>query len=163
VYTGQKIILFYIRNSYILRPTLLPKTPIFLAKIILYSSYILGKTWLTACESIYDLRVTLRRFTLTIATRRAWLMTITPDLPFLNIHNLFTNKRISVYLDKHFRMSLEKHKKCLSWGSTCFCVILCVFLCTGHFVMVSLNLTCLHCLQHSFFEHLFNLYLDTED
>jgi len=26
--------------------------------------------------------------------------------------------------------------------------------CTGHFVMVPLNLTCL---QHSFFEHLFNL------
>ena len=44
---GQKIILFCIRNSYILRPKL-PKTPIFLAKIILYSSYILGKTWLTA-------------------------------------------------------------------------------------------------------------------
>jgi len=47
VYKGQKMILFYIRNSYILRLKL-PKTPIFLAKIILYSSYILGKTWLTA-------------------------------------------------------------------------------------------------------------------
>ena len=46
-YKGQKMILFYIRNSYILRPKL-PKTPIFLAKIILYPSYILGKTWLTA-------------------------------------------------------------------------------------------------------------------
>jgi len=39
--------------------------------------------------------------------------------------------------------------------STCFCVILC-FWCTGHFVTVPLNLTCLHCLQHSFFEHIFN-------
>ena len=29
-----------------------------------------------------------------------------PDLPFLNIHNLFTNESISVYLDKHSRMSL---------------------------------------------------------
>jgi len=29
---------------------------------------------------------------------------------------------------------------------------------TGLFVTVSLNLTCLHCLQHSFFEHLFNVY-----
>jgi len=29
---------------------------------------------------------------------------------------------------------------------------------TGNFVMVPLNLTYLHCLQHSFFEHLFNLY-----
>jgi len=31
-----------------LRPKL-PKTPIFLVKILLSSSYILGKTWLTAC------------------------------------------------------------------------------------------------------------------
>jgi len=40
----------------------------------------------------------------------------------------------------------------------CFCVVLCVSFCTGHFVMVLLNLTYLHCLQHSLFEHLFNLY-----
>jgi len=33
-------------------------------------------------------------------------MNITPDFPFLNIHNPFTNERISVYLDKHSRMSL---------------------------------------------------------
>jgi len=26
---------------------------------------------------------------------------------FLNIHNLFTNETISVYLDKHSRMSLD--------------------------------------------------------
>jgi len=30
----------------------LPKTPIFLAKIFLHSSYILGKTWLTACKRL---------------------------------------------------------------------------------------------------------------
>jgi len=34
-------------------------------------------------------------------------MDITPGLPFLNSHNLFTNERISVYLDKHNRMSLN--------------------------------------------------------
>ena len=34
-------------------------------------------------------------------------MNITPDLPFLNIHNPFTNERISVYLDKHSRMCLD--------------------------------------------------------
>jgi len=45
-----------------------------------------------------------------------------------------------------------------SWCSMCFCVILCVSFCTGHFVMVPLNLTYLHCLQHSFLEHLFNLF-----
>ena len=33
--------------------------------------------------------------------------------------------------------------------------------CTGHFVMVPLGMTYLHCLQHSLFEHLFNLYLKT--
>jgi len=30
--------------------------------------------------------------------------------------------------------------------------------CTGHFAMVPLNLTFLHCLQHSLFDHFFNLY-----
>ena len=34
-------------------------------------------------------------------------MDITPDLPFLNIHNPFTNEKISVYLDKHNHMSLN--------------------------------------------------------
>ena len=36
----------------------------------------------------------------------SYIINITPDLPFLNIHNPFTNRRISVYLDKHNR----KHK-----------------------------------------------------
>jgi len=31
-------------------------------------------------------------------------MDITPDLPFLNIHNPFTNEKISVYFDKHNHM-----------------------------------------------------------
>jgi len=35
-------------------------------------------------------------------------MNITPDLLFLNIHNPFTNERISVYMDKHCRMSLDR-------------------------------------------------------
>ena len=59
----------------------------------------------------------------------------------------------------------EKHKNsCFflmsvaSWCATCFCVVLCAGFCTGQFVMVPLNLTYLHCLQYSFFEHLFNLY-----
>jgi len=34
-------------------------------------------------------------------------MNITPDLPFLNSYNLFTNERISVYLDKQSRTSLD--------------------------------------------------------
>jgi len=34
-------------------------------------------------------------------------MDITPGLPFLNIHNPFTNEMISVYLDKHNRMFLN--------------------------------------------------------
>ena len=37
------------------------------------------------------------------------------------------------------------------------CRSLCQF-CTGHFVMVPLNMTYLHCLKYSLFEHLFNLY-----
>ena len=39
-----------------------------------------------------------------------------------------------------------------------FCVVLCVSFFTGNFVMVPLNLTYLHCLQHPLYEHLFNLY-----
>jgi len=35
------------------------------------------------------------------------------------------------------------------WCSRCFCVVLCVFLYTDNFFMVPLNLTCLHCLHHS--------------
>jgi len=38
-----------------------------------------------------------------------------------------------------------------------FCVFACGF-CTGRFVMVPINLTCLHCLQHSFFQRRLNLY-----
>ena len=34
-------------------------------------------------------------------------MNITSDLPFLNIHNLFTNERLSVYLTEHSRMSSD--------------------------------------------------------
>ena len=41
---------------------------------------------------------------------------------------------------------------------TCFCVVLCVSFCAGHFVTAPLNLTYRNCLQHSLFEHLFNLY-----
>jgi len=40
--------------------------------------------------------------------------------------------------------------------TSCF-VMFCVF-CTGHFVMVPINWTCPHCLQHFFFEHIFHLY-----
>jgi len=47
-----------------------------------------------------------------------------------------------------------------SWCSMCFCVVLCVGFCTGYFVMVALNMTHVHYLQHSFFEHRFNLYYD---
>jgi len=47
-----------------------------------------------------------------------------------------------------------------SWCCKSFCVVPCVSFCTGHFVMVPLNMTYLHCLQHSLFEHLqFILYL----
>jgi len=44
-----------------------------------------------------------------IATRPIYKQNTILDLSFLNIHNPFTNKRISVYmyLDKHSRMSLD--------------------------------------------------------
>ena len=42
-------------------------------------------------------------------------------------------------------------------GMHVLCCSNCLF-CMGYFVMVPLNLTDLHCLQHFFFEHLFNVY-----
>jgi len=44
------------------------------------------------------------------------------------------------------------------WNSVCSELGLFDGSCTGHFVMVPLNLACLHCLQHSFFE-LLNIYI----
>jgi len=46
----------------------------------------------------------------------------------------------------------------MPWCCKSVCVVPCVSFCTGHFVMVPLNMTYLHCLPHSLFEHLFNLY-----
>jgi len=40
-------------------------------------------------------------------TVEAFVIDITQDLPFLNIHNLFTNERISVYFDKHSRIVVD--------------------------------------------------------
>ena len=49
----------------------------------------------------------------------------------------------------------------MSFVSWCFCVVLFCF-CTGHFDMVPLNVTCLQCLKHSFFEHFFQFILSIE-
>ena len=49
-----------------------------------------------------------------------------------------------------------------SWCHSCFCAVLCVCFRTGHFVVVPLNLTCQHCLQHSFFELLLRFFLQTK-
>ena len=62
----------------------------------------------------------------------------------------------------HFEKQKRKQKQrnpnvCCVMVLYLFCVVLGVGL-PGHFVMVPLNLTYLHCLQHSFFECLFNLY-----
>jgi len=55
---------------------------------------------------------------------------------------------------RKIRKTQKKQMYVASWCCMCFCVVLCVSFCTGHFVMVPLNLTYLHCL----FEHLFHLY-----
>ena len=50
-------------------------------------------------------------------------------------------------------ISLCLLRRCLLrvlWCSVCFC--------TGHFVMVPINLICPHCLQHFFFDYLLHLY-----
>ena len=82
------------------------------------------------------------------------------SIRFANIYSILSSINIYPLLNT----VLKTHKKVVFWMSvaywcsTCFCIVLCVFLCTDHFVIVPFKLTCLHCLQHSFFEHLFNLY-----
>jgi len=49
------------------------------------------------------------------------------------------------------------------YNYVCYTLLFCIVrvcLHTGRFVMVPLNLTCLHCLQHIFFEHIFSLYFN---
>ena len=62
-----------------------------------------------------------------------------------------------------FDITIKHTQNSLFWWSVTSCFSACfvlfyelVFM--GYFVMVPLNLTCLHGLQHVFFEHLFNLY-----
>jgi len=52
-------------------------------------------------QGVGDLRFLFSRL---LQTR---FMDITPDLPFLNIHNPFTNEKITVYVDKHNCMFLN--------------------------------------------------------
>jgi len=70
-------------------------------------------------------------------------------------------KKLSIKRKSKTKKS-EKHKNICFLNVCCviksFCVVPCASFCTGHFVMVPLNMTYLHCLQHSLFEHLFNLY-----
>ena len=76
-----------------------------------------------------------------------------PGKTYLSFHNVFMfmiyTKNTNNYF---FWISVA------SWCSVCFCAVLCVCFCTGHFDCVPLNLICLYCLQHSFFEHHFNVY-----
>ena len=69
----------------------------------------------------------------------------------------------SLLMCRHDRLRLKKNTKnsyfLISVGSLYTLCFLCsVCFCTGHFVMVPIILTCPHCLQHCFFEHLFHLY-----
>ena len=70
-------------------------------------------------------------------------------------------KKLSIKRKQKKIRKIQKYSlsKCLlRHDNVSFCVVPCVSFCTGHFVMVPLNITNLHCLQHSLFEHLFNLY-----
>ena len=69
-------------------------------------------------------------------------------------HKHNNNAHICILTQKYsFSKCLLRHDVVRVFVS--FCVL--IFF-TRHFVMVPLNLTYLHCLQHSLFEHHFNLY-----
>jgi len=73
--------------------------------------------------------------------------------------HIYRNLVCSIITDFYDSIKDQKHRmSSASWCSVCFCVVLFYCFCKGHFVTVPLNLTYLHCLQHSLFEHLFNLY-----
>ena len=55
--------------------------------------------------SLYDALISHK--TILKSWQPVLIMNITLNLPFLNIYSLFTNERISVYLDKHSLMSLD--------------------------------------------------------
>ena len=71
------------------------------------------------------------------------------------ILKMITFKRLRLLFGVAYDLNVSFfHRRCCR----CFRVVPCVSFCTGHFVMVPLNMTYQHCLQHSLFEHLFNLY-----
>jgi len=81
-----------------------------------------------------------------------WRFIVSVMMYLISLPDEFKWKNLKKHTNYFFRMSVE------SWCSACFCAVLCVCFCTGYFVIVTLNLTCLHCLQHSYSEHHFNLY-----
>jgi len=100
-------------------------------------------------------------------SKKCWVTALVQSMTFIGCLNQFLSlskpHSFSTFFGEERKMWLSKHKniffsKCLL-RCTCFCVVLWVSFCTGHSVMVPLNLTCLQSLQHSLFEHLFNLYL----
>jgi len=81
---------------------------------------------------------------------------------FLNtcMHQLW---RINKYMDNTRIMPWVKKYPARRRRFYCLLIIvlLCVLsctMCTVYFALLPWNLTCLHCLQNFFFEHLFNLY-----
>ena len=72
--------------------------------------------------------------------------------------SVILSDRSSTY-PKNTKKLLFLYVCCVSVYSV-FCYVLCVF--KGPFVMVPINLTCPHCLQHFLFEHLFHLYYPTQ-
>jgi len=84
----------------------------------------------------------------------------------LTIRCLWTGFTHQVIFKKLYIKKKRKIRKKIVFSSKCLLchgvlhvlVSFCVGFLYGPFFMVPLNLTYLHCLQHSFFEHLFNLY-----
>ena len=72
---------------------------------------------------------------------------------------LTTESELAFCLVSDYQSTRRVFSKCLlRHGVLRVFVLFCVGFWTGHFVMVPLNLIYLHCLQHSFFEHLLNLF-----
>ena len=111
--------------------------------------FFFSKTMLRKCEVCYSLKLPMKVIDRTKAVTQHFL-----ENSFKKLSKKKENKNRKIRKTQNYMFS-----KCLLRHDVVRVFIVpCASFCTGHFVMGPLNITNLHCLQHSLFEHLFHLY-----
>jgi len=109
--------------------------------------------WISTCLKLYHSRASTHLFLI--------VFSYATQIKGINVVNYIVavflmQNRDLLYISSYLNINTKRKivffwMSFASWCSMCLCVVLCVCLCTGHFVLIPLKLTCLHCLQHSFF------------